>query len=139
MQQQTVQDFTDITNATLGASPIVLAVPAGVSPAIYNGTLTVRNSSTGCVSSTYPITITVNPRPVPTISGDPRACINSSGHIYTTEAGMSGYNWTISGGTINSGSGTNTVSVTWNTAGDRTISVNYTNTNGCTARAPTIY
>ena len=50
--------FTDITNATLGASPIVLAVPAAVPPATYNATLTVRNSSTGCVSTTYPITVT---------------------------------------------------------------------------------
>ena len=35
--------------------------------------------------------------------------------------------------------GTNTVSVTWNTAGARTISVNYTDANGCTASTPAIF
>ena len=52
-------------------------------------------------------------------------------YLYNSGAGMSGYNWTISGGIINSGLGTNSVSVTWNSAGSRSISVNYTGINGC--------
>jgi hypothetical protein len=53
---------------------------------------------------------------------------------------MSNYQWTISaGGTITSGGGTgdNTATVTWNTIGEQAISVNYTNTNTCTAASPT--
>ncbi len=55
--------FTDITNAALPATPIVLTVPAAAAPATYNATLTVRNSSTGCVSGSYPITVIINPLP----------------------------------------------------------------------------
>ncbi len=82
-------------------------------------------------------TITVNPLPVPTIAGNASACLNSTGNIYTTEAGMSGYTWTVTGGTITSGDGTRAITITWNATGVQTISVVYTNTNGCTAAAPT--
>ena len=51
---------------------------------------------------------------------------------------MIGYNWSVSsGGQILSGSGTNTVSVVWNTSGAQTISVTYGNAAGCFAPAPT--
>ena len=69
-------------------------------------------------------------------------CINSIGNVYTTEAGMSNYVWTVSaGGTITAGGGAadNTVTVTWTTAGARSVSVNYTNGNGCTAAGPVVY
>jgi hypothetical protein len=52
---------------------------------------------------------------------------------------MTGCNWTITGGIINSGVGINSVSVTWGVAGTQSISVNYINANGCTAASPTIY
>ena len=55
---------------------------------------------------------------------------------------MTNYIWSVSaGGTITAGGTTNsnTVTVTWNTAGAQTVSVNYTNGNGCTAAAPTVY
>ena len=81
--------------------------------------------------------ITVNPLPSPTITGAASACINTAGVTYTTESGNSSYLWTISGGTITAGAGTNLVTVTWNTVGSETIAVNYTNANGCTAASPT--
>ncbi|MCX6243595.1 MAG: T9SS type A sorting domain-containing protein [Bacteroidetes bacterium] len=84
--------------------------------------------------------VIVNPLPVPTITGPATACMGSTGNVYTTQAGMSGYTWTVSaGGIIAGGTGTNAVTVTWNTAGAQTISVTYTNGNGCTAAAPTVY
>jgi len=55
--------FSDVTNAALPATPIVLVVPGSAPAAVYNGTLTVRNSTTGCVSSSTPFTITVNVTP----------------------------------------------------------------------------
>ncbi len=58
--------FTDVTNTALPATPIVLTVPAGAVASTYNATLTVRNSSTGCVGNNIPITVTVNA--LPTIS-----------------------------------------------------------------------
>ena len=86
--------------------------------------------------------VTVNPLPVPTITGNASACVTSTGNVYSTEAGMTGYIWSVSaGGTITGGggAGNNTVIVTWNTAGAQTVSVNYTNTNGCTAAAPIVH
>jgi hypothetical protein len=62
------------------------------------------------------------------------------GLIYSTQAGNTGYTWTISaGGTITAGNGTNAITVTWNTAGAQTISVNYTNSSGCSALTATVY
>ncbi|MCX6243594.1 MAG: T9SS type A sorting domain-containing protein [Bacteroidetes bacterium] len=84
--------------------------------------------------------VTVNPLPVPTISGPSPACSNYPGLVYSTQASMTGYTWTISaGGTITSGGTTNTVLVTWNAIGAQSISVNYTNANGCTAAAAVNY
>jgi uncharacterized protein (TIGR02145 family) len=82
--------------------------------------------------------IQVNPLPVPTITGNPSVCAGSSS-IYTTETGMSGYTWNVSaGGTIVSGTGTQAITVTWNTAGAQTVSVNYLLPTGCTAASPTV-
>ena len=55
---------------------------------------------------------------------------------------MTNYSWSVSsGGTIASGgtSTDNTVSINWITAGAQTLSVNYTDGNGCTAESPTIH
>ncbi len=94
-------------------------------------------SGPGCdYTLTDAATVTVNPLPVPTISGPASVCLGST-HTYTTEPGMTGYNWTVSaGGAINSGQGSNTVSVTWSSSGSRTLRVTYTNTNGCTGTSP---
>ncbi|MFN8345170.1 MAG: choice-of-anchor Q domain-containing protein [Spirosomataceae bacterium] len=58
-----VAGFIDVTQIPLTASPLLLAVPAGAPPAVYQAGLTVRNSTTGCVSSPSPITITIKPVP----------------------------------------------------------------------------
>ncbi len=88
------------------------------------------------------LAITVNPPASPTISGPASVCVGSTGNTYTTQAGMSGYTWTVSGGGSITGGGTtgsNTVTVTWNTAGSQTVSVNYNNANGCAGLSATVY
>ncbi len=99
------------------------------------------NNANGCPAATATIkNITVNALPVPTITGPATACAASAGNVYTTQAGMTGYTWSVSaGGTITAGAGTNSVTVTWNTAGAQTVSVNYTNANSCTAASATVY
>jgi hypothetical protein len=98
------------------------------------------NTSNGCqaiVATAY--SVTVNAAPVPTITGASSLCPGSGSYSYVTEAGMSGYAWSVSpGGTIISGLGTNMVMVSWNTPGAQTISVNYLNGNGCSAPAPAV-
>jgi hypothetical protein len=98
------------------------------------------NGCTAAAPTVY--NVTVNPLPVPTITGPSSVCINSAGNVYTTQASMTNYVWTVSSGgsiTAGGGSGNNTVTVTWNTTGAQSVSVKYTNANGCTAAAPTVY
>jgi len=92
----------------------------------------------GCVGTSAVYNVTVNPLPVPVIAGSTATCESVPVNIYTTAVGMSGYAWTVSpGNTIISGQGTNTLDVTWNIPGANTISVNYTDLNGCRAQMPT--
>ncbi len=110
-----------------------LAAPTGTAGTFNYNLVSVRYTTnpTCSYSITGTATVTVHPLPVPTITGPPSVCLNST-HNYTTEAGMTGYNWTVSsGGTINSGGGTNTINVTWSTSGAKTITVSYTNSNSC--------
>ncbi|MEI7981629.1 MAG: T9SS type A sorting domain-containing protein, partial [Bacteroidota bacterium] len=97
-------------------------------------------NSNGCHASTPTVyNVTVNPLPVPTISGPVSVCKTSTGNVYSTQTGMTGYLWSVSaGGTITAGLGTNTITVTWNTAGAQNVSVNYTNSNGCRASNSTV-
>jgi hypothetical protein len=98
------------------------------------------NNANGCNAATATVyNVNVNPLPVVTITGPTSACVNSVGNVYTTQAGMTGYTWTIAGGTITAGAGTNAITVTWNTVGAQNVSVNYANGNGCTAAAATVY
>jgi hypothetical protein len=100
-------------------------------------------NASGCTAAAPVVfNVTVNPLPVPTITGPTPVCVNSTGNVYTTQAGMTGYSWVVSaGGTITAGgtAASNTVTVTWNTAGAQTVSVNYTNASGCTAAAPVVF
>jgi len=68
-----------------------------------------------------------SPLLTPTISGSAICCAGSGGYVYLTEPGMTNYLWTLSaGGTISSGSGTNSIQVSWNAPGSQTVSVTYT-------------
>jgi hypothetical protein len=111
-----------------------------LAPGMTNITYTVTDgSSTHCQATSAPFTVTVNVLPTITITGLATVCLNST-NAYITESGMTGYSWMVSaGGSINGSATNNTVSVTWNTAGAQSVSVNYTNINGCTGASPTIY
>ena len=53
---------------------------------------------------------------------------------------MTGYSWIVSpGGTITAGAGTNSITVSWSSTGSKTVSVSYTNANGCQPVQPTVY
>ena len=75
----------------------------------------------------------------PSLNGPASACEGSINLVYTTDAGGTAYTWSISsGGAITAGFGTNSVTVTWTTAGARWIAVDFTSASGCTAAAPTV-
>ena len=82
-----------------------------------------------------PSPLIVNTALIPVITGPSEPCLTPSEMTYSTEAGMTGYLWTVSpGGTLTGGGGVtdNFIDVTWNTAGPHTIKVSYTNSSGCT-------
>jgi len=103
----------------------------------------VTYTENGCAAaSPTQYDVTVNPLPVPVITGPNLSCVGSAGNVYSTAAGMTNYIWTVSpGGTITGGGGTssNTVTVTWNSAGSQWVRVTYTDANGCTNTSPTQY
>jgi hypothetical protein len=107
-------------------------------------TVSVNYTNSGGYSATTPTVynVTVNPLPVPAITGPASVIVNSAGNVYSTLAGMTNYTWTVSaGGTITAGGSTssNTITVTWGTIGASTVSVNYTNTSSCRAASATVY
>ncbi len=51
--------FSDVTDAILPANLISISIPGTALPGTYTGTLTVRNSDTNCVSTSYPVNIRV--------------------------------------------------------------------------------
>jgi hypothetical protein len=131
----TVSAGGTITSGSGTNSIVVLWSTSGAKTVTVNYT-----NANGCTAATPTVfNVTVNPLPVPTITGSTSVCAGTSGVTYATQTGMTGYTWAISaGGTITAGAGTNQITVTWNTAGSQTVSVNYTNTNGCTAATPTV-
>jgi len=80
--------------------------------------------------------LTVNPVPLPVITGSNNTCAGP-GKVYITDPGKTNYQWsTSSGGIITSGGTTNTVTITWNATGNQHVYVNYTDVNGCYAQNP---
>jgi predicted CXXCH cytochrome family protein len=112
----TAQGFVNVTNAALPASPIVLVVPAAASAATYSFDLTVRNSTTGCVSGTYAKTIILNDVPAaPAITGLASQPPSTTGLNYSTASisGVTSYTWTVTTGwSITGGQGTLAIVVT---------------------------
>ncbi|MTK53693.1 PKD-like domain-containing protein, partial [Paludibacter sp.] len=137
----TINGGTAQTITTISGNSVSVTQPTTTTGTYSYALVSVKdNSSTTCSNDqSGSAVITVNALPVPTITGSGAACANSTGNVYTTESGMSSYNWTVSGGTITSGgtSTSNTATVTWGSAGTGTISVNYSNSNGCSASSST--
>ncbi len=110
------------------------------SESAVSGDITVTGTN-GCPasgeSSSFPVTI--NQLPVPVISGPDTICtMLPSGTVYSTDAGMTGYTWTITGGSIIAGAGTNSITTSWISPGTGNVSVNYNTQQGCTSPEPAI-
>ena len=152
--------FVDVSSAALTASPIVIAVAAGTAPNTYNATLTVRNSTSGCLSGSTAITVTVTPNnTVSAPSATPTLCINTVlTNITHTTTGATGIGaatglptgvsaaWAANVITI---SGTPTASGTFNysipltggcgtVSATGTITVSASNTVGAASSTPTL-
>jgi RHS repeat-associated protein len=99
-----------------------------------NKSVSVSYVQNGCTGLSSAVLVSVNaPKSAPQINtgGPQTVCRDSTGNVYTTQTGMSGYSWTINGGTITSSTTTSTATATWNVTGAKSISVNYSNSAGC--------
>jgi hypothetical protein len=101
------------------------------------GTLTLTETVGGCTTVTPVYNVTINPNPTPVIAGNNNVCRTETGVLYSTpNVGGNTYAWTVVGGTIDSGAGTNEISVTWTSAGTGSVSVVETITaTGCNTLA----
>ena len=95
----------------------------------YNYSVT---GTVGTCSATRSVQVTVNPLPVTNpISGPAQVCINDTSSYFTVSPSGGNYTWTISGGTILSGQGTDSIRIQWSAVGLGTIDVVDTNAFGC--------
>jgi hypothetical protein len=137
-------DYTIISGGIGSTNNTVILnwLTAGVKTVTIN-----YNNSNNCtaVSATSSIATTVSARSTPTFPTQPGSAICSNTDVtYSTESSQSNYIWTFSGTlntdySITSGGTTlsNTVALKWLTAGVKTVTINYTNSNNCNAEVPT--
>ena len=122
---------------TSGAGTMAIVVTWD-SPGAKTVSVNYKNNN-GCTSLQATVkNVTVNPTLVPTIRGAATTCVGATGVVYSTEPGMTGYRWSVTpGGTITSGAGTSSVTVSWTAAGVQNLGVNYTSSGGCSAAQAT--
>jgi hypothetical protein len=95
----------------------------------------VTNSSGVCSVSSGSYPVFIDPLPIAAIATAPSVCASSSGNIaFVPNAGPGAkYTWTITGGTIGSGSGTSLITYTAGASGSVTLAVSVSNALGCVA------
>lgn len=95
----------------------------------------------GC-SGVTSATVTGTTGTTPVITGVDQLCVSTRDEVYTTQSGQTDYDWNIpTGATVVAGGGAsdNTITVQWHTAGNHSVSVNFSNVFGCSAPAPTVF
>jgi PKD repeat protein len=75
--------------------------------------------------------ITVNVPPAPIVSGLALVCNDDEAEYSTANNPGSTYEWTVTGGTITSGTGTSTINVHWGNPGSGTVTVTETTAASC--------
>jgi hypothetical protein len=105
--------------------------------AVYSGTFSVTATVGGCTSASASTSVTINSRPVASISGSSSVCALNS-QTYTAGSTGNTYKWIVTGGTITSGSGTNSINVNWNTSGSGSVKLVETNGSSCKDSTTTI-
>jgi uncharacterized protein (TIGR02145 family) len=129
----------NVSGYSSGSGPSIIQTLLNTGPGPEIVTYHIAATANGCSGDTAYLAVTVQPLPVPVISGAVSVCLNSN-TVYGTAAGMTNYVWTVSaGGSITAGTGTNTITVNWTANGAQTITVTYTDTHGCDPATPTTY
>src|SRR5207253_1100227 len=93
--------------------------------------LKVTNASSCSATNSTNVTVNDNP-PTPSISTASSVCVNSTGNTATTTASGT-LLWTVTGGTITAGQGTQSMTYTAGASGTAIVSLSVTNGSGCSA------
>ncbi|MFP4369258.1 MAG: choice-of-anchor D domain-containing protein [Candidatus Kapaibacterium sp.] len=97
-----------------------------------NGTVELTETTNEC-SASETFDVEIHGYPEPQISGDAGICENEENVVYSTaHKPGNNYQWEVSGGSINSGQGTNEIKVSWGSPGNYTVKVNESS-NGCSS------
>gem|GEM_PF-1606991 len=131
-------------NSGAGSSTLTIQLSSSVVPGTYQfRSIATYSKCSGNPVTSSTITFTVFSKPSPTLTASVNSICANNNVTYTTESGQSGYSWTFPGVagtdyTIVSGGNTtsNTAVIKWLTAGSKAVTVNYSNSNGCTAASP---
>jgi hypothetical protein len=116
------------------ASPVIMNVsPAGAT--IYSVTSAV--DADGCSATVSGSAgFTINPPPLATITPNPTSlCPSSTGNQASGPAGMAGYSWSITNGTITSSSQIQTISYIAGASGNVSLGLTVTNSSGCSSNS----
>lgn len=140
-----VGSFASAVN--IGTLAISGTNPSGNIPSVIPGsTLPGTGYRIRVISSAPPVTGTDNGTNItifslPTTSAITPAtavCVGDNVVYSVTATAGSTYNWSVTGGTVIAGAGTNSVTINWTAPGTQTITVTETNSNGCTGTPVTI-
>jgi hypothetical protein len=110
----------------------------GATNQVYNATASgsyiVAVTTSGCTSAaSAATTVTVNPKPNATIAAPISVITNTTGNSASVASAGAGaaYVWSIAGGAITAGSGTNSITFTAGGPGTLTLSATLTTSTGC--------
>ncbi|MFZ4547334.1 MAG: T9SS type A sorting domain-containing protein, partial [Bacteroidales bacterium] len=99
--------------------------------------ITVQGQNECGTGATSPaLNVILNATPVPAITGISTVCKTQSINYTTTLNTGSSYAWTVTGGTITSGQGSNQVTVLWGNPGNGTLTVSETTVANCEVTSP---
>ncbi|MFV5697155.1 T9SS sorting signal type C domain-containing protein [Flavobacterium sp. ZT3R17] len=138
-QWQSSSDNSTWANISLATNedytiPIITATAATGSLNRYYRRVITSNVNAGCSNNSNVVSFVISPAAPATpgtITGLTAQCATTTGQVYSVAAVPNAitYNWTVPVGTITSGAGTNSITVTTGSAGSGNITV--TATNGC--------
>jgi hypothetical protein len=129
------QNYTELLWTTSGDG--AFDVPTILNPVYTPGpqdiatgtvTLTLKAVNLPCAESVNDMILTINQTPVPEISGLQSVCPNIETTYITPELTGYNYEWAVTGGTITSGQNTSQITVSWDPAGNGSVTVTQTNT-----------
>ena len=107
-------------------------IPSAEDIAAGTVTLTLAASNQSCLAAVSSKTLTINASPNINLEGEGIVCAMTNGVIYSTQLNAGNtYEWTVEGGIIESGAGTNQITVSWNSNATGLVTVSESTLQNC--------